>query len=254
MRSAKSKIKAVSLAVLALVLFARGALYGQPRLYSYVGDNGLRVITNIPPPGETLPLEETSSKTASIRLETPSAVPQPAPTRGENEIRWDNLILKYASIYSLEPDLIRAVIKAESNFNPLAISPKGALGLMQLMPDTARRYGVKNVFDAEQNIAGGVSYLYDLLQMFGGNIQLALSAYNAGENLVNRIRRIPPFLETRNYIARINRMFDFQRSPFLMVPQVQVEIPPPKVRRIRHPDGRLEITNIESGPSVATQL
>jgi soluble lytic murein transglycosylase-like protein len=127
----------------------------------------------------------------------------------------DQLITKYASQHRLDPDLIRALIKVESNFNPGAVSVKGAQGLMQLMPETARRYGVRNILNSEDNLAGGVRYLSDLLQMFNGNVPLALSAYNAGENLIARIQRVPDIPETRNYVSRIGRMFDFRRSPFL---------------------------------------
>jgi soluble lytic murein transglycosylase-like protein len=141
---------------------------------------------------------------------------------------FDTLISRYAARYNLEPDLLRALIKVESDFNPSAVSPKGAGGLMQLMPDTAWRYGVRNIFDAEQNIAGGTRYFSDLLQMFNGNIPLALSAYNAGENLVARIQRIPDYEETRAYVSRIGHLFDFQRSAY-QFPEQQARLP--QVRR-----------------------
>jgi soluble lytic murein transglycosylase-like protein len=130
----------------------------------------------------------------------------------------DQLISRYATQHNIEPDLVRALIKVESNNNPLAQSPKGALGLMQLMPETARRYGVRDIFNSEDNLSGGVRYLSDLLRLFKGNIPLALSAYNAGENLVARIQRIPDYQETRDYVTRIGSIFDMKRSPYLGMP------------------------------------
>ncbi len=158
----------------------------------------------------------------------------------------DSLINKYADHHGLEPDLIRAVIKTESNFNPMAVSPKGARGLMQLMPDTARRYGVRRIYDPEENIAGGVRYLKDLLEMFDGNIPLALSGYNAGENRVLRSGGIPNIPETRNYVTRISRMFNFDRSPFLSEPEFTYPQTPP-IRRFVNSQGMIEITNVGYG-------
>jgi hypothetical protein len=247
----KSTLVALSLA---LTFLSAGPLLGQSSLYSYVGENGLRIITNIPPPDVAASMEQ-ASKSSPKPPQLPSAAQVATPvgiTRIPTDTPVDGLIVKYASRYGLEPDLVRAVIKAESNFNSRAISPKGALGLMQLIPGTARRYGVRNSFDPEQNIAGGVNYLYDLLQMFQGNLSLALSAYNAGENLVSRIQRVPHIQETRDYVTRISRMFDFQRSPFIL-PEIPEEIPPPKVRYLKHADGRIEITNIESSPMITSQ-
>ena len=104
----------------------------------------------------------------------------------------------------LEPALIHAVISAESGYNPFARSRKGAAGLMQLMPDTAKRYGVKNRLDPAQNIGGGARYLRDLIRIFKNDLQLAIAAYNAGENAVLRAgNRIPPYQETMTYVPRV---------------------------------------------------
>ena len=105
--------------------------------------------------------------------------------------------------FGVDPTLIRAVIAAESNFNPGAVSPKGARGLMQLMPSTANRYGVKDIFDPVQNIFGGVRYLRYLLDLFEGNLVLALAAYNAGERIVQDAGGVPRFRETRDYVDRV---------------------------------------------------
>ncbi|MBL8340567.1 MAG: transglycosylase SLT domain-containing protein [Rubrivivax sp.] len=105
--------------------------------------------------------------------------------------------------YRLEPGLVLAVMAAESNFDPLAVSAKNAQGLMQLIPDTARRFGVRNTLDPAQNIRGGMAYLRWLLAYFEGDLALALAAYNAGEGAVERYLGVPPFAETRNYVLKI---------------------------------------------------
>ena len=110
--------------------------------------------------------------------------------------------------------LVKAVIKAESNFDPQAISRAGARGLMQLMPGTANALGVNNSFQPEQNIEGGVRYLRYLLDLFKGNLHLALAGYNAGENAVFRHNGIPPYQETKTYIRRVLRYFqDYSSEP-----------------------------------------
>lgn len=109
-----------------------------------------------------------------------------------------------AAKYGIDPALVHAVIRAESGYNSGAVSPKGAVGLMQLMPDTAARYGVGNRHDPYDNIEGGVRYLRDLVNMFGSNLTLAVAAYNAGENAVIRHgNKIPPYPETQEYVTRV---------------------------------------------------
>lgn len=117
--------------------------------------------------------------------------------------KFDKLIVAAARKFDVDAALISAVIKAESDFNPREVSNKGARGLMQLMPATAARFGVRNSFDPAANIDGGVRYLHWLLETFGGNADLAVAAYNAGEGNVRKYNGIPPFRETINYINRI---------------------------------------------------
>jgi soluble lytic murein transglycosylase len=117
--------------------------------------------------------------------------------------QFDDHIQAAASAFSTSVDLIKAVIQVESEFDPLAVSSKGAQGLMQLMPATARRFSVRDAFDPRQNVFGGVQYLRFLLDLFHGDVDLALAAYNAGENAVLRHGGIPPYRETRNYVQKI---------------------------------------------------
>jgi soluble lytic murein transglycosylase-like protein len=116
--------------------------------------------------------------------------------------KYDLLIEKYAKQYRVDATLVRAVIQVESDFDPRCVSRKGARGLMQLMPETAKRYGVKQVHDPEENIRAGVHYLRDLLEMFGSDLRRALAGYNAGENAVIRYGGIPPYEETATYVKR----------------------------------------------------
>jgi hypothetical protein len=117
------------------------------------------------------------------------------------------LVDKISANHGVDPMLIHAVIKTESNFNRWAVSRKGALGLMQLIPSTGRRYGVRDFFDPQQNIDGGVRYLKFLLEKFNGDLDLSLAAYNAGENLVERLGRVPAIPETMDYVRRIRAIY-----------------------------------------------
>ncbi len=122
----------------------------------------------------------------------------------KNRAKMDRLFKRYGRSLNLDPNLLKAVAKVESNFNPRARSHKGAQGLMQLMPDTARDLGVSNPYDPEQAIYGGSLYLKKQLDRFG-SLELALAAYNAGPNTVEKYRGVPPYKETRNYIRKVKR-------------------------------------------------
>ncbi len=115
----------------------------------------------------------------------------------------DEIITRVAEEQGVETPLVHSVIRAESNYNPHALSPKGAQGMMQLIPATAKRFGVSNAFDAEQNIQGGVRYLRFLLDYFKGDYARAIAAYNAGEAAVDRYHGVPPYAETQNYVYQV---------------------------------------------------
>jgi hypothetical protein len=152
------------------------------------------------PPGETLWGTVREGTGQSPRL----------PAQIANLVKRQNLemvIAKYAQQYGVDQDLVWAVIRQESGFNPRAVSPKGAMGLMQLMPGTAAMLGVSDAFDVEQNIAGGIKYLERCLNQFNQDVSLALAAYNAGPDNVVKYQGCPPFAETRHYVASVLRAY-----------------------------------------------
>jgi len=119
----------------------------------------------------------------------------------------ERLVREAAERHQVDPALVRAVIQTESNWNPSAVSRKGAFGLMQLIPTTAQRFGVNDLFSPKQNVDAGVKYLKTLLERYNGNLDLALAAYNAGEGAVDRAHGIPAFRETRNYVQRVQEAY-----------------------------------------------
>ena len=174
-------------------------------IYRYVNADGVTTFTNTKPNG----------KFQVVIREEPKAVEKPglalagAPAQfsgyaGVIRSRYTSQIQAAAQASNLDPALIHAVISAESGYNPSARSRAGAVGLMQLMPETAARYSVTNRWDPEQNIHGGSRYLRDLMQMFNNDLRLALAAYNAGENAVVKYgNRIPPYRETIAYVPKV---------------------------------------------------
>ena len=119
---------------------------------------------------------------------------------------YDSLISEFSKKYQVDFALIKAIIRTESGFNPRAVSRKGAKGLMQLMPATAQRMNVSNIFNPRENIEGGVRYFKYLLSLFNNDLRLSLAAYNAGENLVSELRTIPPYRETVDYVRRVHKL------------------------------------------------
>src|SRR5271154_4124053 len=138
-----------------------------------------------------------------IDVEPEDQFPAPPAADADFGVRYANLIHASARKHGVDANLIAHVIAAESNFDPKAVSRKRALGLMQLLPETAAHYAVVNVFDPAQNIEAGTHYLKDLLARYSGNLRFALAAYNAGPEMVDRYGGVPPFPETQNYVKRI---------------------------------------------------
>lgn len=154
---------------------------------------------------------------------------------GKNALgrQYDLIIRRIAQKYDVDPELIHSIIRAESNYDSRAVSPKGAVGLMQLMPDTAKEYGVKDRYDPLENIEGGVKYLKELLQIYDQKDDLVLAAYNAGPEAVKKYNGIPPYPETVQYIQRVKSYWNPEQSQKINK----------KIYSFRNKSGRLIITN-----------
>ncbi|MBC8207858.1 MAG: lytic transglycosylase domain-containing protein [Desulfobulbaceae bacterium] len=148
----------------------------------------------------------------------PNKAATPALNNNSSTAPYDREITRAGYLYGLDPRLIRAVIQTESNFNPQALSPKGAQGLMQLMPATARELKVDNSFDPWQNIAGGSRYLKELLSRFDNQLSLALAAYNAGAGRVEETGAIPEITETQNYVRNVLKYYRQLQQEAVAVP------------------------------------
>lgn len=208
-------VAAPSPAAAAVVAPTRRLVQGQ--VYSYVKD-GVRHYTSRPPKGVA---GATAMRTIRYSfMETCFAcAAQPGVnfrTLRLNPNAYDAEIRAAARLHGVEEAIVRAIIHAESSFNPNALSRVGAQGLMQLMPATARRFGVSNAFDPTQNISGGVQYLSWLLKRYNGDLTLAAAGYNAGEGAVDRYKGVPPYSETRRYVERVRLLAERYRG--LVVP------------------------------------
>lgn len=166
-------------------------------------DDGRRLFVNAEPPAIA---KVTSSKSANKAIYLPgetSFIGQDRPAMSLDRDGTDKLVREAAERHNVDPALVRAVIETESNWNPMAKSRKGAMGLMQLIPSTAIRFGVNDAFSPKQNVDAGVHYLKTLLERYNGNLDLALAAYNAGEGAVDRAHGVPAYRETRTYVQRV---------------------------------------------------
>ncbi|MCC2640470.1 MAG: putative Lytic murein transglycosylase [Nitrospira sp.] len=175
-------------AAIALLLTA---IPSRADMYQYIDANGTISITNVP----------NDPRYRRVL----AALPRSRSVISDGEL--DPVIARHSRAHRLHPALIRAVIKTESDFDPLAVSRAGAVGLMQLMPQTAVRLDVRDSFNPDENIGGGTKYLRQLLDRFDGNLPLALAAYNAGEHTVERYRGLPPIDETRQYVSKVLRYY-----------------------------------------------
>ena len=191
-------IKKWQIAMLALSVSLGGS--AEAALFIYQMPGGTRIITDYPLSGKDYKLVRKSESARGMgamvsERRVQSVILDPS--------TYDRLIKRTAAANRVDVALVKAVMHVESGFNPNAVSPKGASGLMQLMPQTAVRYGVDDIFDPVQNVQGGVRYLKDLLAMFKDNHRLAIAAYNAGENAVLRYQGIPPYNETQDYVRKV---------------------------------------------------
>ena len=142
----------------------------------------------------------------------PEEVFTPLPAQPVVKAPYRELVEAAAERYKVDADLITSVIAVESNFDPKALSPKNARGLMQLLPETAERLGVQNIYDPKENIEAGTRYLRELLQRYNNDLALALAAYNAGPERVQQYGRVPPFAETLSYVRRVKRTYEKSKS------------------------------------------
>ncbi len=185
-----------------------------------------------------------AARTAAAEVNATAAsgvyVPAGAGYRSLTAAELDKLIDETAARHGIDPNLVRAVIKVESNYNPRAVSRKGAMGLMQLMPSTARKLNVNNPFDPKQNLEGGVKHLSELLSAYNGNVPLSLAAYNAGANAVARSGGVPNYTETRNYVRRITELYGNGRGMQYLHGPTSAPI-----RVYRNSDGVLTFSNVD---------
>ncbi len=185
------------LSLLAVYVILITCTFAHADIFKYVDDEGVLHLTNVPSNQNAKYVLILKEKRIIFRL-------------GIDVNKFDQIIINAANKHKIDPALIKAVLKAESNFNHQAVSPVGAQGLMQLMPATASQLQVEDVFHPEKNIEGGARYLRYLLNLYGGNLTLALAAYNAGEGAVAKYHnQIPPYRETKNYV---NRVLSFYNS------------------------------------------
>ncbi|MEL0082595.1 MAG: lytic transglycosylase domain-containing protein [Gammaproteobacteria bacterium] len=174
-------------------------------VYGYLDKRGHRYYTDKPVDDVAYRPVNSAARKARLSKKTRSTV---AVASAADRRHIDQLIEKWAPFYTLDPELVKAVVQVESAYQVRARSVANAQGLMQLIPATAERFGVGDPWNAEQNLRGGMAYLQVLLSQFKGDLRLVLAAYNAGENNVLRYQGVPPFKETRNYLVKVSRLYE----------------------------------------------
>ncbi len=208
-----------------VILFGILAMAAQPlmgQLYSYRNKEGKLVITDRPLKKEGYKLvdkyipKEMRERQRQEQADRQRRQRQRTGKYVLTAAQIDGLVTPLAKAMKVDSDLVKAVIQIESSRDARAHSHKGAMGLMQLIPETAKRFGVKNPWDPRQNVKGGILYLRYLLSYFRGNVDYVLAAYNAGENAVDKHGGIPPYKETRNYVKKIRRLYKAKKLPYDM--------------------------------------
>jgi len=228
-----ARLLPVCVTLLSLAVLAPAARAGST--YQFEDDQGVLHYTNVP--GDP--------RYAFVRKDPEPAVARSAAEGGSlsRGLRaFAHVIRAAAERYGVDTRLVEAIVQTESAGNPTAVSPKGARGLMQLMPERAAELGVRDSFDPHQNVDGGVRHMRDLLQRFGGDVTLALAAYNAGEAAVRSYGGVPPFAETREYVRRVRTMYDGGGS--LTPRTVALVTAPQRIYRAVAEDGTLTFTNL----------
>lgn len=208
------RVLPTSISVVCVLVFATSA---NADIYRCRRPDGTQHYTNIREPGRRCELVVRSSKkkkpSSSSAKKSASSQPKSSTTKDPARYsRYNGLIGEAARLYQLPEPFIRAVVRVESDFNPTVVSRAGAMGLMQLMPKTARSMGVSDPFDARQNILGGARYLRILANRFKGDLVLTVAAYNAGHGAVEKYKGIPPYKETQRYVRRVLKHYYAYRS------------------------------------------
>jgi len=190
----------VAIVLTALHLCAKRA---NAQITFYTDDQGRRVYINTGPPPKPKPASTSTTTPPHTTPTPPPASPNSVTVSSQDREELDKIVHEVSERHHVDPDLVRAVIETESDWNPAAVSRSGALGLMQLVPSTARELGVNNAFDPKENIDAGVRYLQMLLARYDGDLDKALAAYNAGPGAVDRAGGVPRIRETRDYVQRV---------------------------------------------------
>ncbi len=202
-----------------------------------------RLVRSVVVSPKAVPAKKTSAKGNALRVNPPAGPPSTAPEGAAMAGALTRTVEEIAARNSVPPQLLHSVIKVESNYNPFAVSSKGALGLMQLIPATARRFGVEDVFNPSENIAGGAKYLRYLLDLYHNDYQLALAAYNAGEGAVARYGGVPPYAETQSYVALVRKQLEARIGTITSKTLTEAQLAQPEpagvphIREIVEPDG-----------------
>jgi soluble lytic murein transglycosylase-like protein len=215
------------------ILFLSSLSYAD--IYKYVDGNGVVCYTDAP-------LSKKASVVRIEKTEATSSQPRFGEKVSKDSSDYHSIIHEKATKYKIDPFLVKAVIKTESNWNEWAVSRKGAMGLMQLMPTTARELNVRDPFNPEENIEGGVRYLRYLIERFNGDLTLALAAYNAGPTWVDKFGVVPPITETKQYVRKVLSLYNGRTNHPLEALDSEQE-KPEKIYKVVMKDGTILFTN-----------